>query len=71
MALGCNRSRAHGWSRFDVHSGCGSRGDVQRAGHCSAGTSTVSWSGTLSGATYYIETVSGTDNLIVDDASFL
>jgi endo-1,4-beta-xylanase len=34
-----------------------------------SGTATVSWSGTLSGATLYVETASGTDNLYIDDAS--
>jgi arabinoxylan arabinofuranohydrolase len=33
------------------------------------GTATVSWSGTLSSATFYVETASGTDALFVDDAS--
>lgn len=33
------------------------------------GTATVSWSGTLTGATFYVETAAGTDPLIVDDAS--
>ncbi|WBB78172.1 family 43 glycosylhydrolase [Micromonospora sp. WMMD882] len=31
------------------------------------GTSTVSWSGTLTGATVYVETDSGTDSLYLDD----
>ncbi|HET8846067.1 MAG TPA: endo-1,4-beta-xylanase [Ktedonobacteraceae bacterium] len=35
-----------------------------------SGTATVSWSGTLSNAVWYVETVSGTDNLLADDASF-
>jgi hypothetical protein len=35
------------------------------------GTATVSWSGTLSSATFYVETAAGTDNLYVDDASFV
>ena len=34
------------------------------------GTATVSWTGTLSGATLYVETAAGTDSLYVDDASF-
>jgi lysophospholipase L1-like esterase len=33
------------------------------------GTTTVSWSGTLSSATFYAETSSGTDGFFVDDAS--
>ncbi|MGW4155415.1 family 43 glycosylhydrolase [Micromonospora chersina] len=33
------------------------------------GTATVSWSGTLSGATFYVETASGTDGFSVDDVS--
>lgn len=33
------------------------------------GTASVSWSGTLTGATFYVETVAGTDALLVDDAS--
>jgi poly(hydroxyalkanoate) depolymerase family esterase len=35
-----------------------------------SGTATVSWSGSLSNAVWYVETVSGTDNLLADDASF-
>ena len=35
------------------------------------GTATVSWSGTLSSATYYVETAAGTDGLYVDDASLV
>lgn len=35
-----------------------------------SGTATVSWSGTLTGATFYVETAAGTDSLLVDDASF-
>ncbi|MFI2486064.1 non-reducing end alpha-L-arabinofuranosidase family hydrolase [Promicromonospora kroppenstedtii] len=35
------------------------------------GTATVSWSGTLSSATFYVETAAGTDGLYVDDASFV
>ncbi|MFB4292228.1 family 43 glycosylhydrolase [Nonomuraea sp. ATR24] len=34
------------------------------------GTTTVSWTGTLTGASFYVETVAGTDGLYVDDASF-
>ncbi|GAA1805414.1 hypothetical protein GCM10009682_29050 [Luedemannella flava] len=33
------------------------------------GTATVSWTGTLSSATFYVETASGTDSLYLDDAS--
>jgi hypothetical protein len=33
------------------------------------GTTTVSWSGTLSSATFYVETTSGTDSFFIDDAS--
>jgi hypothetical protein len=33
------------------------------------GTATVSWSGTLSSARFYVETASGTDNFFIDDAS--
>ena len=33
------------------------------------GTTTVSWSGTLSSATFYAETTSGTDGFFIDDAS--
>jgi hypothetical protein len=35
------------------------------------GTVTVSWTGTLSSATWYVETVAGTDNFYIDDASFV
>lgn len=35
------------------------------------GTTTVSWSGTLSSASFYVETAAGTDNLYVDDASLV
>jgi hypothetical protein len=35
-----------------------------------SGTATVSWSGTLSGATFYVETAAGTESLYLDDASF-
>ncbi len=34
-----------------------------------SGTATVSWSGTLSGAAFYVETTSGTDTFYIDDAS--
>jgi arabinoxylan arabinofuranohydrolase len=34
------------------------------------GTATVSWTGTLTSASFYVETDAGTDNLYVDDASF-
>ncbi len=33
------------------------------------GTTTVSWTGTLTSARFYIETASGTDNFYIDDAS--
>ncbi|MDG4810022.1 family 43 glycosylhydrolase [Micromonospora sp. WMMD1120] len=33
------------------------------------GTATPSWSGTLTNATFYVETAAGTDSLLVDDAS--
>ena len=33
------------------------------------GTATVSWSGTLSSATLYVETAAGTDSFYIDDAS--
>ena len=33
------------------------------------GTATVSWTGSLTGATFYVETTSGTDGLLVDDVS--
>ncbi|GAA4263303.1 family 43 glycosylhydrolase [Dactylosporangium darangshiense] len=33
------------------------------------GTATVSWTGTLTGATLYVETSAGTDSLYIDDAS--
>ena len=33
------------------------------------GTTTVSWSGTLSSARFYVETTSGTDSFLIDDAS--
>ena len=36
-----------------------------------AGTKTVSWTGTLSSATLYVETAAGTDSFYVDDASFV
>jgi len=35
------------------------------------GTTTVSWSGTLSSATLYVETTAGTDSFYIDDASFV
>ncbi|MFI2364122.1 non-reducing end alpha-L-arabinofuranosidase family hydrolase [Promicromonospora sp. NPDC019610] len=35
------------------------------------GTATVSWSGTLSSATFYVETAAGTDGLYIDDASLV
>jgi hypothetical protein len=35
------------------------------------GTTTVSWSGTLSSANLYVETLAGTDSFYVDDASFV
>jgi hypothetical protein len=35
------------------------------------GTATVSWSGTLSSATLYVETAAGTDSFFIDDASFV
>jgi hypothetical protein len=35
------------------------------------GTTTVSWSGTLSSATFYVETLAGTDSFYIDDASFV
>ncbi|HMG20345.1 MAG TPA: carbohydrate binding domain-containing protein, partial [Kofleriaceae bacterium] len=35
-----------------------------------SGTATVSWSGTLTSATLYVETAAGTDGLLIDDASF-
>ena len=35
-----------------------------------SGTTTVSWTGTLTSATFYVETTSGTDSFYVDDASF-
>ena len=33
------------------------------------GTASVSWSGTLTGATLYVETAAGSDSFLVDDAS--
>ncbi|MEO3876257.1 family 43 glycosylhydrolase [Nonomuraea sp. B12E4] len=33
------------------------------------GSATVSWSGTLTGATFYVETAAGTDGFSIDDAS--
>src|SRR5690242_11793460 len=35
------------------------------------GTTTVSWTGTLSSATLYVETLAGTDSFYIDDASFV
>jgi hypothetical protein len=35
-----------------------------------SGTATVSWSGTLSSALFYVETTAGTDSYYIDDASF-
>jgi hypothetical protein len=35
------------------------------------GTATVSWTGTLSSATLYVETAAGTDSFYIDDASFV
>jgi xylan 1,4-beta-xylosidase len=35
-----------------------------------SGTATVSWTGTLSSATFYVETATGTDGFYIDDASF-
>jgi hypothetical protein len=35
-----------------------------------SGTTTVSWSGTLSSATFYVETTSGTDSFYIDDVTF-
>ncbi|MFS1303521.1 family 43 glycosylhydrolase [Streptosporangium longisporum] len=34
------------------------------------GTATVSWTGTLTGARFYVETASGTDSFLMDDVSF-
>lgn len=34
------------------------------------GTRTVSWTGTLTNASFYVETAAGTDGLYIDDASF-
>ena len=36
-----------------------------------SGTRSTSWSGTLTSATFYVETAAGTDNLYVDDASLV
>jgi hypothetical protein len=33
------------------------------------GTVPVSWSGTLTGVPFYVETAAGTDNIYIDDAS--
>jgi hypothetical protein len=35
-----------------------------------SGSATVSWSGILSSATFYVETTAGTDSFYIDDASF-
>lgn len=35
------------------------------------GTTNVSWTGTLSSATFYVETAAGTDSLLIDDASLV
>ena len=35
------------------------------------GNTNVSWSGTLSSATFYVETAAGTDSLLIDDASLV
>jgi hypothetical protein len=35
------------------------------------GTATVSWTGTLSSASFYVETAAGTDSLYIDDASLV
>jgi hypothetical protein len=35
-----------------------------------SGTATISWSGTLSNARFYVETTSGTGSFYIDDASF-
>ncbi|MFC4627358.1 non-reducing end alpha-L-arabinofuranosidase family hydrolase [Promicromonospora alba] len=48
------------------------QGNVNSSGWTQlTGTTTVSWSGTLSSATYYVETAAGTDNLYIDDASLV
>ncbi len=36
-----------------------------------SGTTTVSWTGTLTSATLYVETTAGTDSFSIDDASFV
>jgi len=36
-----------------------------------SGTTTVSWTGTLSAASFYVETAAGTDSFYLDDASFV
>ncbi len=33
------------------------------------GTAPVSWSGTLTGVLFYVETAAGADNIYIDDAS--
>jgi Glycosyl hydrolase family 62/Carbohydrate binding domain len=35
------------------------------------GTATVSWTGALTSATFYVETTAGTDSFFIDDASFV
>jgi arabinoxylan arabinofuranohydrolase len=35
-----------------------------------SGTATVSWTGTLSSATFYVETTADTASFFIDDASF-
>jgi hypothetical protein len=48
------------------------QGNVNSSGWTQlTGTTTVSWSGTLSSATFYVETAAGTDNLYIDDASLV
>lgn len=48
------------------------QGNVNSSGWTQlTGTTTVSWTGTLSSATYYVETAAGTDNLYIDDASLV
>jgi hypothetical protein len=50
-----------------VTSTCASPG---AAATCSTSTATVSWTGTLTNASFYVETAAGTDGLYLDDASF-
>ena len=46
------------------------QGTVNSAGWTQlTGTTTVSWSGTLTSARFYVETAAGTDNFYVDDTS--